>query len=115
MRWAIIILAVGLSATACRSFRGSEEKEAKEAKKEEKKVTPVMVYTGRIALVKPALKYVVVEGEVGEVPPAGAKLGVYRGENKVAELQVSAQSRSSNYAADILSGAPQVGDSVRSE
>lgn len=108
-------MAVGLSVTGCRSTGDSEEKEAKSEKEEQKEVIPVMLYTGKIALVKPSLKYVVVEGGVGEVPPVGVKLNVYRGANKVAELKVSAQNRASNYAADIVSGAPKVGDVVRSD
>ena len=77
-------------------------------------ITLVFVFSGKVALVKNNLKYVVIQGGIGEVPPAGSKLNVYRGENKVGELQVSTQSQASNYAADILSGSIEVGDTVRS-
>ena len=78
-------------------------------------MTPVVVYQGRIAFVKTAAKYVVVEGGVGEVPPADTTLNVYRGDKKVGEIKSTKQYRSTNYAADILSGTIKVGDTVRSD
>ena len=114
MRWAILILASGLLFTACRTPKGEKDPNAN-PEGDATEVTPVMVYHGRIAFVKAAAKYVVVEGAIGEVPPADTLLSVYRGDQKVGEVKSTKQARSSNYAADIVSGAPQVGDTVRSD
>lgn len=115
MRWAIFILAFGLLFTACRTSRGKKEDPKAGPDAETTEVTPVVVYQGRIAFVKAAAKYVVVEGAIGEVPPADTTLNVYRGDQKVGEIKSTNQARSSNYAADILSGSPKVGDTVRSD
>lgn len=108
---ALFILTLSLGLVGCKSTKVDKEKGQDKPSAE---VKPVQIYTGKIALVKGALKYVVVDGELDAVPPAGTLLSVYRGENKVGEIKVSPQIRSSNYAADIVSGAPLVGDSVRS-
>ena len=105
---AIFILALCMTVTACRSTKKGKEGGASE-------VTPVKVYSGKIALVKTNLKYVVVDGDLGELPPAGTTLSVYRGGNKVGEIKVSPQIRANNYAADIVSGSPQVGDTVKGD
>lgn len=104
---ALFILILCLGVVGCKSTKKDNDGPAAEVK-------PVEVYTGKIALVKAALKYVVVDGELGAVPPADTVLGVYRGENKVGEIKVSPQIRANNYAADIVSGSPNVGDTVRS-
>ncbi|MGB0583292.1 MAG: hypothetical protein ACPGVU_26720 [Limisphaerales bacterium] len=115
MTRAILILAAGLVFTACRTTQGEKAEPQPDPGAETTEVTPVVVYQGRIAFIKAAAKYVVVEGGVGEVPPVNTTLNVYRGEQKVGELKTTTQVRSSNYAADILSGTPQVGDTVRGD
>ena len=104
---ALFILTSCLVVVGCKSTK--KDKEDKSAE-----VTPVQVYSGKIALVKANLKYVIVDGELGAVPPSGTSLNVYRGENKIGVIKVSPQIRANNYAADIVSGSPQLGDSVRS-
>jgi len=104
---ALFILTLCLGVVGCKSTKKDGEGKSGE-------VTPVQVYSGKIALVKAALKYVAVDGELGAVPPADTVLNVYRGENKVGEIKVSPQIRANNYAADIVSGSPKEGDEVRS-
>lgn len=105
---ALSILTLCLGLVGCKSTKKNQgEGDASE-------VTPVRAYSGTIAVVKPSLKYVVVDGQLGAVPPADTLLNVYRGENKVGEIKVSPQIRANNYAADIVSGSPRVGDEVRS-
>jgi hypothetical protein len=111
MRWAIVILAVCMSVTGCRSGKKGKKKELTD----QAVVTPVRAYTGAIVLVNPTLRYVVVEGMIGDLPPKGIPLEVYRGENKVGDLTVSEQRRDMNFAADIVNGLIQVGDTIRSQ
>jgi hypothetical protein len=115
MKWALVILTVGLLTTGCRSTKDGGEGEPQPEDQTSTEVIPVVLYNGQIALVKAALKYVVIEGGIAEVPPAGTKMNAYRGDRKVGEVKVSAQSRASNYAADIVSGSLQVGDTVRND
>ena len=109
MKWAFVIMAAGMLLTGCKTTdKGGE------GKKDSTEVTPVVIYTGKIALVKKQLKYVVVEGAIGEVPGLDTVLNAYRDDKKVGELKVSGEARGSNYAADITKGDLSVGDIVRS-
>lgn len=110
MKWATFILAAGLLLTGCKSTD-----QGGDGKNDSGDITPVTIYTGKIALVKKQLKYVVVEGAIGEVPPADTVINVYRADKKVGELKVSNQARSNNYAADIIKGDLKAGDTVRSD
>lgn len=111
MRWVILILAVCMSVTGCKSGKKGKKK----GLSEQAVVTPVRAYTGAVVLVNTALRYAVVEGTIGDLPPKGTPLEVYRGENKVGDLLVSEQRRDVNFAADIVNGLVQVGDTIRSQ
>lgn len=102
-------MAAGMLLTGCKTTEKSGE-----GKQDSAEVTPVTIYTGKIALVKKQLKYVVVEGAIGDVPASDTVLNVYRADKKVGELKVSGEVRGNNYAADITKGDLSVGDIVRS-
>ena len=76
-------------------------------------ITPSQEFLGQVAMVNRSARFAVLLFPIGEVPPAGKELGVYRGENKVAELRVTGPQRENNTVADILSGEPEVSDEVR--
>ena len=106
----MFILAAGLLLTGCKSTdKGGDSKDGSA------EITPATIYSGKIAMVKKQLKYVVVEGAIGEVPPVDTVINVYRADKKVGELKVSDQARSNNYAADIIKGDLKAGDTVSSE
>jgi len=78
-------------------------------------IEPVAAFTGKVVLVNAPLKYVVIEGVIGRLPPVDQSLNVYREGQKVGVVVVSNQSRGANFAADISVGDARVGDTVRSD
>ncbi len=78
-------------------------------------ITPVSAFSGKVVLVNGPLKYIVVEGVIGRLPPPDQTLNVYRDGQKVGVVVVSSQSRGANFAADISQGEARVGDTVRSD
>lgn len=78
-------------------------------------IEPVAAFTGKVVLVNAPLKYVVIEGVIGRLPPVDQSLNVYRDGQKVGVVVVSNQSRGANFAADITLGDARVGDTVRSD
>ena len=78
-------------------------------------IEPVAAFTGKVVLVNAPLKYVVIEGVIGRLPPAEVALNVYREGQKVGVLVVSTQARGANFAADLSQGEARVGDTVRSD
>ncbi len=78
-------------------------------------IEPVAAFTGKIVLVNGPLKYVVIEGVIGRLPPVDQSLNVYRDGQKVGVVVVSNQMRGSNYAADLTLGDARTGDLVRSD
>jgi hypothetical protein len=78
-------------------------------------IEPVSAFSGKVVLVNATLKYIVVEGVIGRLPPVEQPLNVYRDAQKVGTAVVSAQVRGSNFAADLTQGEARVGDTVRSD
>jgi hypothetical protein len=71
--------------------------------------------SGKIALVNPSSRFVIVSFPPGTMPPPERRLSVYRGGLKVAEIRVTQPQHDMNTAADILAGECQVGDEVRTD
>lgn len=78
-------------------------------------ITPVSAFSGKVVLVNGPLKYIVVEGVIGRLPPADQTLNLYRDGQKVGVVVVSGQFRGANFAADVSQGEVRVGDTVRSD
>ncbi len=69
--------------------------------------------TGLVALVNPSAQFVVVDFGGQPVPAIGTVLSVYRQETLVGSVRVSEPVRVRFATADIVAGAPQVGDVIR--
>ena len=127
----MLLLAV-LLAAGCAGTKDSKDGTAKPAPKEKSKsstppkpakaqpnpaptIEPVSAFSGKVVLVNAPLRYIVVEGTIGRLPPVDQKLNVYRDGQRVGEAVVSGQSRGANFAADITLGDARVGDTVRSD
>jgi hypothetical protein len=70
---------------------------------------------GRVVLVNPVLRYVVMEFPAFKLPAIGQKLMLYRQGQKVGEVKATGPSRDSTMAGDLTAGGAQVGDEVREE
>ncbi len=132
MHWPPFLLAVTLMVTGCAGTKDQKDEQPKPAPKEKSKSTaapkngkappssapviePVTAFSGSVVLVNAALKYVVVAGVIGRLPPTEQALNVYRDGQKVGVVIVSNQTRGANFAADISQGEVRVGDTVRSD
>ena len=130
-RLPVLLLAV-LFAAGCAGTRDSKDGAAPPTPKEKGKpapppkpakgqpspapvIEPVSAFSGKVVLVNAPLKYIVIEGTIGRLPPVDQKLNVYRDGQRVGEVVVSGQSRGANFAADITLGEARVGDTVRSD
>ena len=76
-------------------------------------VTPSRFEVGKVMLVNPQGRYVVVSYPVGVVSELGQPLNVYRAGLKVGQLKITGPQRDVSVVADILDGECQVGDEVR--
>ena len=130
-RLPFLLLAVLLSA-GCAGTKDSKDGTASPAPKEKSKaslppkpakappnpgpvIEPLSAFSGKVVLVNAPLRYIVVEGAIGRLPPTEQTLNVYRDGQKVGVVVVSGQSRGANFAADISQGDARVGDTVRSD
>ena len=76
-------------------------------------IRPVRVLNGRVVVVNADAGLCVVNFPIGQLPPLGEKLTVYRHGIQTGEVKITGPARDDNIAADILSGKIQVGDDVR--
>jgi hypothetical protein len=67
---------------------------------------------GRVATVNPQGQFVVVDFNVGTIPPLQAMLNVYRKHEVVGVIRLTGPVRDSLVAGDIVSGEPTVGDTA---
>lgn len=65
---------------------------------------------GRIATLNPTGQFVVVDFNVGAIPPLRSRMNVYRSYTVVGVIQLTGPVRDNLVAADILSGEVAVGD-----
>lgn len=78
-------------------------------------VTLTQTQNGKIAAANAALRFVVVDFSLGQMPGADQRMAVYRQGLKVGEIKITGPERNGNIAADLLAGEAQVGDEVRLE
>ena len=78
-------------------------------------VTPGGVLPGKVLLVNPTARFVVLSFPMGSVPGADQRLSVYREGLKVAEIKVTSYKRDQYTVGDIISGECRVGDEVKPE
>lgn len=101
----IILFASCLLLTACSATGpGSRDKQLRPGLVVDERLR------GRIATLNPAGQFVVVDFNVGAIPPLRSRMNVYRDERIVGVVQLTGPVRDNLVAADILSGEVAVGD-----
>jgi hypothetical protein len=78
-------------------------------------VTPSLAVKGKVAMVNPGARHAILSFPLGQMPPLGQRLNVYRSGLKVGEVKITGPKRDVNIAADIVAGECQVGDEVRED
>ncbi|MEI6391531.1 MAG: hypothetical protein WCT12_10555 [Verrucomicrobiota bacterium] len=71
------------------------------------------VLAGEVVRVNAVARFVVLSFPLDQMPAMDQRLNLYRHGAKVAEVKVTGPQRDRNVVADILTGAPDVGDEVR--
>ena len=70
---------------------------------------------GIVSRVEPVARFVVLTFPPDQMPARDQGLNVYRHGRKVAEVKVSGPQRDNNIVADVVAGAPEVGDEARAD
>ena len=78
-------------------------------------IAPARSSVGHIASVNEQGRFVVVDFPIGQVPPDGARLSVFRAGQKVGEVKMSEQTADNLRVGDIIAGTVQKDDEVRAE
>ena len=78
-------------------------------------VTPEKGLIGKVALVNPAARFVVLNFPIGHLPAMEQRLNLYRAGLKVGEVKVTGPQYDDNVVADLIAGDSEVGDQVRNQ
>ncbi len=78
-------------------------------------VTPENALVGKVALVNPAARFVVLNFPLGRMAAVDQRLSLYRRGLKVGEVKVTGPVREDNIVADLVAGEAEVGDEARSQ
>jgi hypothetical protein len=70
---------------------------------------------GKVALVRTAERFVVLNFPVGRLPVIDQRLNLYRAGLKVGEVKVTGPQYDDNIVADLVAGDSEVGDQVRAQ
>jgi len=76
-------------------------------------VTPDQGVNGRVASVNENLQFVVLTFPLGQLPPVGSRMNVFRNGAIVGEIKISLPQKDDNSTADIVFGDAKKGDEVR--
>jgi len=76
-------------------------------------ITPDENIVGRVSRVNEDLRFVVLTFPIGQLPPVGSRMNVFRNGAIVGEIKITEPQRGNNSAADIVLGDAQKGDEVR--
>ena len=78
-------------------------------------VTPAAGSVGKVVALNPQARYVVVSFPIGQVPPIGHRMNLYRDGLKTGEAKVTGPQKENITIADIQVGDPQIGDEMRAD
>jgi len=116
MRALLFILVCSLVASGCRTTSGAKKAGAAPAPPKGKakvEMTPDYALRGRVAMVNPNTRSVILSFPIGWLPAVDRRLNVYRGGLKVGEVKITGPQIDTNIAADLVAGEAKVGDEVK--
>jgi hypothetical protein len=109
----ILLLAVVLSGCARKKAAPSSAPDSPRAGA--KTASSNAASAGEVTGVNPVGRFVVLSFSPDHMPLLEQRLNLYRHGAKVAEVKVAGPQRGNNIVADIVSGAPEVGDEARAD
>ncbi|MDE3068736.1 MAG: hypothetical protein KGJ60_14475 [Verrucomicrobiota bacterium] len=78
-------------------------------------VTPAQSPVARVVSYDAVGRFVILSFPVGQMPPEGRTLSLYRAGLKVGEVRITGPQNEDNVVADLIAGAAQVGDEAREQ
>ena len=78
-------------------------------------VTPDEGVSGKVVLVNPLLRFVIMDFPLRRLPSVEQRMNVYHQGQKIGEVKVTGPMRDTTIAGDIMFGQAQVGDEVRDD
>jgi hypothetical protein len=71
--------------------------------------------TGKVVLVNPLLRFLVLDFPVRKLPVVDQRLNIYHNGQKIGEVKVTGPTRDTTIAGDIIAGEANVGDEARDD
>lgn len=78
-------------------------------------ITPDQSIAGRVSSVNENLRFVVLTFPLGQLPPTGSRMNVFRNGAIVGEIKITGPQHGDNSVADIVLGDARSGDEVRAK
>jgi hypothetical protein len=110
-----IVLLFALVASGCARKKAAQPHNAGSARAGTAAAPSETALAGEVSTVNPVARFVVLSFPLGQMPAIDQHLNLYRRGAKVAEVKVTGQQRGINIIADIVTGAPEVGDEARAD
>jgi hypothetical protein len=110
-----IILLFALVASGCVRKKASPPRDAGSARAGTAAAPSKAALAGEVATVNSVARFVVLNFPLDPMPVTDQSLNLYRRGAKVAEVKVTGSRRGRNIIADIVTGAPEVGDEARAD
>lgn len=115
----LFMLLCGLLVAGCKNTpagqHANSDAAAKRKGKSKVEMVPDDALRGRVAMVNPNSRTVILSFPLGWLPAVERRLNVYRGGVKVGEVKVTGPQMDTNIAADLLAGEARPGDQVRED
>jgi len=71
--------------------------------------------SGKVVLVNPLLRFLVLDFPVRKLPVVDQRLNIYHNGQKIGEVKVTGPTRDTTIAGDIIAGEANVGDEARDD
>lgn len=111
----LAILLVALVAPGCSYLKYHPLSAKSQAPADKTIVTPDMSLAARVISINDAGRFVVLTFPEDKMPKVAQTMYLYRAGMKVAEVKITGPQQERNIVADLVSGDPKVGDTVRGD
>ena len=110
-----VVLLLTLATSGCSLFGKHGSKPQPAAASPQPIVTPDASLEAKVISVNTVGRFVILSFPASQMPKPDQSLFLYRGGLKVAQVKITGPQQDNNIVADLVSGAAQVGDTVRDE
>jgi len=111
----VVILLFALALPGCAGKKAAQPSDIHWPSDDPSAAPAKAAWVGEVSRVNPTARFVVLSFPLDRMPVADQRLTVYRHGSKVAEVKVTGPQRGNSIVADIVTGAPEVGDQARAD